>query len=63
MEEKKLQEVLKTLEGMNRNEWAQIKMFVDHYYSSKANEIKFDYFELVEKMKKAAPFSIHPLSE
>ena len=63
MEEKKLQEVLVTLEGMSRNDWARIKMFVDHYYSSKANEIKFDDFELVERMKKSAPIPIHPLSE
>jgi hypothetical protein len=58
MEEKKLQKVLATLEGMNHNEWAQIKMFVDHYYSSKANEIKFDDFELMERMKKTMPFPI-----
>lgn len=58
MEDKKLQEVLATLEGMDQNDWAKIKMFVDQYYSSKANEIKFDDFELIEKMKKTMPFPI-----
>lgn len=49
MNQKKLDQLTDSLNGMTQSEWSRIKQHVDMLYSSKAAKVQFDDSELLEK--------------